>query len=134
MRTGGNGVPAGPCTTAPVLASNTEPWHGQKIFPLDTLFTVQPACVHEDEKACTTLPDGRVMTTPEVINPPPIEMALSRASSVRPRGIAPWPYPEAVDGAVATSLVRPYAKPATAPARTVAVAVNADRRVTVELI
>ena len=45
-------VAAGPVSTAPVLALNCEPWHGQTItFAEGSYSTVQPACGHTASKA-----------------------------------------------------------------------------------
>src|SRR5689334_17390449 len=40
--TGGSGRDAGPCTTAPVFALNTLPWHGHWIRPFRTDSTLHP--------------------------------------------------------------------------------------------
>jgi len=45
-------VVAGPCSTAPVVALNTDPWHGQaKTSFVPSNWTVQPACGQIAEKA-----------------------------------------------------------------------------------
>ena len=41
--TDGSGEAAGPCSTAPLKASNREPWQGQSRVPPPAL-TVQPWC------------------------------------------------------------------------------------------
>jgi hypothetical protein len=47
-----NLVAAGPTSTAPVLALNCDPWHGQKsTLVLGSNPTVQPACGHTASKA-----------------------------------------------------------------------------------
>lgn len=54
---------AGPCFTAPVSASNTEPWHGQAAWPFCGGFTVQPWCVQTALKHATVPADGCATST-----------------------------------------------------------------------
>src|SRR4051812_50083712 len=62
MLTGASGAAAGPLTTEPFVMLNLLPWHGQLIVPPDTLFTVQPRCVHTAVNAAN-VPDLGWVTT-----------------------------------------------------------------------
>src|SRR5690348_6944281 len=81
-----SGAGAGPPLTEPSAAENRLPWHGQLITPLETLLTVQPACVQMALKHLKVPFAGWVTTTfsASMIFPPPTGMSVVFASTLPP--------------------------------------------------